>query len=69
MKTQFPVEIIPEGFYCYQIIKMSAVEENIIIKLCPYLVLDEENQIKYCKLLNNVEIGDFKECQIKLGVC
>lgn len=67
-KQQMPIEVIPEGFYCFQILKMSTENQTVNVKICPYLVLDEINNIKKCSFLDNIEIFDIKECQIKLGV-
>ncbi|HBG49458.1 MAG TPA: hypothetical protein DDW90_08165 [Cyanobacteria bacterium UBA9971] len=68
MNQQMPVELIPEGFYCYQIIKCQFENKTAVVKICPYIVLDKENNIKKCRFLDNIEILDIKECQINLGV-
>ena len=69
MKKQMPVDVIPEGFKCFQIlgsIKMRTKELNV--KICPYLKFDDDEKGKHCEFLDGVEIFNTKECQINLGV-
>ena len=65
---QLPIEVIPMGFYCYQILKVSQENQTVDIKICPYLMIDTELNTKKCCFLEDMEIVDFKECQINMGV-
>lgn len=59
---------IPEGIQCFKIMDLKFDHEEVNVEICPFLEIDEENDVKRCIFLNGVEIFNMKECQINLGV-